>query len=74
MKKRLGFALGLALSLLSMVPAVSSADPKDCPVDPDCSQYDSGGCIYTWYPDSSCCVAPPIEVPPYQIQCPTVCF
>lgn len=77
MKKRLGFAMALVLALLAMIPSISSAgDPVECPVDPDCSQYDAGpgGCVYTWYADPGCCIAPPIDIPPYQIQCPLVCL
>lgn len=74
MKKHLGFAMALVLAFLSIASISSAGAPPECPVDPDCSQYNSGDCIYTWHADPGCCIAPPIGLPPYQLECPMACL
>jgi len=48
----------------------------DCPVcdvpsEPDCDQFDSGPCDYSWNKRINCCVAPPPEP---NFFCPDACF
>jgi hypothetical protein len=40
------------------------------PTEPDCSQYDTRACIYSWDYDRQCCAAPPTEWG----FCPDACY
>jgi hypothetical protein len=46
-----------------------SASPE-CGPAPDCGVFDFGACVYSWDPDSCCCLA---ESPPWQV-CRSACF
>jgi hypothetical protein len=65
-KKILGSMIAVALFSLA-----SASTAKPLPSAPDCSWLDNGGCVYSWDPDSSCCLAPGPE--PGQF-CPNYCY
>jgi hypothetical protein len=37
-----------------------SLDTANLMADPDCSQLHVGDCVYDWYPEEGCCLAPPV--------------
>ena len=48
------FSLLIALSLV--VLALTAAPPA-AQADVDCSQFNTGSCVYYWYPEATCCAA-----------------